>query len=196
VSRIPSRRLRRWKRALRREVLARRDALSGSERERMSAAIVARALALPEVRQARSVMAFWSFGSEVDTGPILARLHAAGKEVSLPRIQGREVVPVPYVPGVAMRRTSFGAMEPAGSALDPRSIDVVLTPGVAFDRRGNRVGYGHGYYDRLLGRVRPETAKVALAFGLQVVEEVPAGSADRPVDLVVTEREVIRCEAA
>lgn len=194
MSEVPSHRLKAAKRALRREVLARRDAVPAVRRANASAAIAERAMALPELRDARTVMAFWSFGSEVDTAPLLARLHAAGVQIALPRIEDGEVVPIRFEPEDAVRPTSFGAMEPAtGRALPPGSIDVVLAPGVAFDRAGNRLGYGGGYYDRLLRRVRPEAARIAIAFDLQVVEAVPADRADLRVDAIVTEREVIRC---
>ncbi|HEX6230719.1 MAG TPA: 5-formyltetrahydrofolate cyclo-ligase [Actinomycetota bacterium] len=194
MSGVPAHRLRRAKRALRREMLARRDALSERERARASEAIADRVASLPEVRVARSVMAFWSFGSEVDTRPLLARIHGAGKAVCLPRIHEGEVVPVEHRPGDPVTPTSFGAMEPAGGrVVRPEELDVVVTPGVAFDRRGHRVGYGGGYYDRLLARVGPEAATVGIAFAIQVVDEVPAGGSDRRVDAVVTEREVIRC---
>src|SRR5262245_29442867 len=92
-------RLKRTKRALRRDVIARRDALSERDRGAASLAIADRVAALPEAREARSAMAFWSFGSEVDTGPLIERLVAEGKSVALPRIEGSDVVPVTFVPG-------------------------------------------------------------------------------------------------
>lgn len=157
-------------------------------------AIVERVMTLPEIRRAGTVMAFWSFGSEVDTSSLLRRLHAEGVRIALPRIVNGEVVPVAYVPGDPVSEASFGAMEPVSDTeVDPATIDVVVTPGVAFDRRGNRVGYGGGHYDRLLAGIRSDAATVAVAFDLQVVDEVPAGGADRRVDAIVTEREVIRC---
>lgn len=194
MSHPPSHALKRSKRALRRAVLARRDALPAGARAAKARIIVERVLDLPEIRGAATVMAFWSFGSEVDTSGLLLGLHAAGVRIALPRIRGAEVVPMAYAPGDEVRETSFGAMEPTSAAeVDPGAIDVVVAPGVAFDRRGNRIGYGGGYYDRLLARIRSDAAIVAVAFELQVVDEVPAGGEDRPVDAIVTEREVIGC---
>lgn len=194
MSRPPSHALKRSKRTLRRAVLARRDALPAGARAAKARTIVERVLALPEIRRASTVMAFWSFGSEVDTSGLVLGLHAAGIRIALPRIRDAEVVPVAYEPGDEVRETSFGAMEPTSAAeVDPGAIDVIVAPGVAFDRRGNRVGYGRGYYDRLLARVRSDAAIVAMAFELQVMDEVPAGGDDRSVDAIVTEREVIRC---
>jgi 5-formyltetrahydrofolate cyclo-ligase len=193
MSQVSSRGLKQAKRALRRAILAHRDGLPADERAAMSASIADRLLAMDELRDAGTVMTFWSFGSEVDTLPLLERLEAAGKQVALPRIEDRDVVPVAYAAGDALSATSFGAKEPvAGRRLEPAELDVVVVPGVAFDRGGGRVGYGAGFYDRLLERVRDDAFAVAVAFGLQIVERVPAGGTDRSVDAVVTEGEVIR----
>jgi 5-formyltetrahydrofolate cyclo-ligase len=72
-------------------------------------------------------------------------------------------------------------------------VDLVVTPGLAFDRRGYRVGYGGGFYDRYLARLRPNAARTAIGFSFQVVEEVPADPGDERVHLVVTEAETIDC---
>lgn len=193
MSGLPSHRLKRAKRALRTQVLAVRDAQPPQERTARGEAIAVRFVTLPEVSGATTVMVFWSFGSEVDTTPLIERLVEGGRTIALPRIEGSEVVPVPYRPGDEVRETSFGAREPVGPALEPEVLDVVVAPGVAFDREGRRVGYGGGYYDRLLPRLRPGVPAIAVAFALQVVAQVPAGGMDRRVDAIVTEDEVIRC---
>jgi 5-formyltetrahydrofolate cyclo-ligase len=182
------------KRALRRAILERRDALSPEERRAKSATIVERVMALSEVRSAPTVMAFWSFGSEVETATLIERLHEAEKRVVLPRVELGDVVAVVYEPGDAAAATSFGAMEPSGVDLvGPEDVDAVIAPGVAFDRRGGRIGYGGGFYDRFLARIRPDAPVVAFAFALQVVEAVPHGDRDRRVHLIVTEDETIVC---
>ncbi len=186
--------LREAKRALRRRIRDLRDALPASERATRSRTIADRVLGLPELAGARTVMAFASFGSEVDTGPILEGLAARGVRLALPRIRDGEIVPVAFRPGERLEPAALGVPEPAeGGPLPEEAIDVVITPGVAFDRRGYRVGYGGGFYDRFLRRVRPEVPRVGIAFGLQVVEAVPHGERDERVDLVVTEDGVIRC---
>ncbi len=185
-------RLKRAKRPIRREVLRRRDATPTAVRQELGERVGERFLALTEVQRAATIMLFWSFGSEVPTRPLIDRLDERGVAVALPRIEGADLVPVRYIPGDPTTNTSFGAQEPAGGVrLDPSTIDVVAVPGVAFDRRGRRIGYGGGYYDRFLRGIRAFT--VGLAFELQVLnEELPSGSFDVPVDAIVTEDGTIR----
>jgi 5-formyltetrahydrofolate cyclo-ligase len=191
---LPSHRLKQAKRRLRREVLTARDALPPRERATRADRIVDRLLTLPEIGAARTAMAYWSFGSEVETARLIDRWLAAGVRVVLPRIAGDAIEAVAYRPGDALRETGFGAMEPSGgTVVGPDDVDVVVVPGVAFDRTGHRVGYGGGFYDRFLPRTRRGAFAVAVAYGLQVVEEVPRGGGDRRVDAIVTEDEVIRC---
>lgn len=191
---LPSHRLKRAKRRLRREVLARRDVLTASDRLERSRSIASRLTALPETTSAAVVMVFWSFGSEVETSELIDGFLGDGKVVALPRTEGGEVVAVAYARGDEMRETAFGAMEPRfGTVLGPGDLDLVVVPGVAFDRSCRRLGYGAGFYDRLLGRTREDARAIAIAFALQVVDEVPAGRTDRTIDGIVTEDEVIRC---
>lgn len=191
--------LKRAKRDVRRRVLAARDSMPLAERARAAREITERFLSLPEVSGAGTVLAFWSFGSELPTAPLLERLDALGTRVVLPRIVGGELKARTYRPGDPVTETSFGAFEPVGGAVvDPTEIDVVAVPAVAFDRAGRRVGYGGGFYDRLLSRVRPDCARIGVGFGLQLLpapDALPAGHFDLPVDLVVTESEVVRCRS-
>jgi 5-formyltetrahydrofolate cyclo-ligase len=189
---VTSNALKRAKRRVRREVLAARDAIPPERREAMSVAIAERFVGLPEVERASTVMLFWSFGSEVDTAPLIDRLRSDGTRLALPRIEGADLVPVGWQPGDPTTPTSFGAREPtAASRLAPDELDVVAVPAVAVDRRGRRIGYGGGYYDRFL----PTTSGtiVVPAFTIQVLDEdLPAGPADVPVDAIVTESVTIR----
>ena len=149
---------------------------------------------MPEVGRASTVMAFWSFGSEPDTAPLMEALDARGVRVALPRIVGGDMEAYAYAPGDAVTATSFGASEPStGEALDPSAIDVVVTPAVAFDRSGRRVGYGGGFYDRFFPRTRPDTLRVGIGFDLQLVDQdLPSGHFDLGLDAIVTESGVVR----
>ncbi|MEW6059576.1 MAG: 5-formyltetrahydrofolate cyclo-ligase [Actinomycetota bacterium] len=182
------------KKALRARLRAERDAVPPAERTRKSEEIARRLFGLPGILRVRTVMVFSSFGSEVETRPIIERLAAGGVLVALPRVEGRRIVAVAYSPGDPISPAPFGAMEPTGSrVIGPREIDVVVTPGLAFDRRGYRVGYGGGFYDVFLRRMRRDALRVGVCFALQVVDEVPNGPMDRPVHVIVTDEDVVRC---
>jgi 5-formyltetrahydrofolate cyclo-ligase len=189
--------LKRAKREVRRRVLARRDALPEADRARLGGLAVDHLMSCPELAAPVTVFAFWSFGSEVPTAPLLEQLDRAGSTVCLPRIDGADIQAVAYRPGDELRSTGFGAMEPArGTAVPASELDVIVVPSVAFDRDGRRVGYGGGYYDRFLGGTEAGAFRVGLAFALQVLDEaLPSGSFDRRVDAVVTELGVRRLAA-
>ncbi|MEO8423293.1 MAG: 5-formyltetrahydrofolate cyclo-ligase [Actinomycetota bacterium] len=187
--------LKRAKRAVRHRVLAARDALPASERERASALIAERVLSLPELERASTVMAFWSFGSEVDTALLIEALHIRDVRIALPRIVDEDLEPRGFIPGITpVTVTPFGAYEPEGpEAIDPSAIDVVLTPGVAFDPSGRRVGYGGGFYDRFFPRTRPDATRLGIAFDVQLIDEdLPGGHFDLGLHGVVTESGVVR----
>jgi 5-formyltetrahydrofolate cyclo-ligase len=186
--------LKREKRRVRERVLALRDAMPEGERDAAGRAIVERLLSLPELTRAKTVMVFWSFGSEIDTPPLLTGLHERGARVALPRIVERDLEARTYAPGDPVSLTSFGAAEPSdGEAVPPEEVDVIVTPGVAFDRRGMRVGYGGGYYDRFFARTRADAVRVGAGYSAQLVEEpLPAAAFDLPLDLLVTEAETLR----
>ena len=187
--------LKRAKREIRAEVRGARDAMTTGERARCSLLIRDRFLELPEIEAVRNVMLFWSFGSEVDTAPLARSLVDREVSVALPRIVGGELQPRTYRPGDPVTDTPFGAREPAGGeVLDPAALDVVVTPGIAFDRAGRRVGYGGGYYDRFFSRTRPGSLRIGVAFDVQVVDgDLPGGQFDLPVHAIVTGSEVVRC---
>jgi 5-formyltetrahydrofolate cyclo-ligase len=188
--------LKRAKRDVRRRVIAARDALSTSERAAAAEAVATRLLALPELQQARAVMAFASFGSELSTDPLIDGLYARGIRVGLPRIDGVELDVRSFRPGDPTTIAPFGAREPAdGDRIAPDSIDAVITPAVAFDRRGRRIGYGGGFYDRFLLRTRSDAVRIGVGADVQILEEdLPAGSFDLRVHVIVTPTETIRCE--
>lgn len=156
--------------ALRRELTARRSLLSAREVGRRSRAICAHVLASPRFMAARQVVLYRSIGNEVDATPLEQRAVALGKRVYLP------------APGAP----AFAALE-GGVLLDASLPDTLLIiPGVAFDRRGVRLGRGGGWYDRALSVLGP-AYRIGLAFDFQVVSELPATPLDQRMHAVVTE---------
>jgi 5,10-methenyltetrahydrofolate synthetase len=182
------------KATLRRTILARRDALGPPERARLSQAALDRIEGLDAFRRARVVLGFASFGSELDTRPFLDEVMASGRALVLPRVdrEGRRLVLYRVASlETDLRPGTWGIPEPdpahCGLAA-PADIDFILVPGVAFDPDGGRLGYGAGYYDRLLAAwASPLPPLVAAAFELQIVPAVPVLAGDHRVDRVVTE---------
>ena len=183
------------KAALRALVLGRRDALDPAAREAASRRIVEAVLARDDFRHARSVMAYASFGSEVDTSVLCDAVLAAGKTLLLPRVdKAGDAIRVHAVRDLArdLETNRWGIREPRATCAEvtPAHLDFVLVPGVAFDARGNRLGYGKAYYDRLLAasrRAGGAPTLVAAAFGVQIVDDVPMEAHDVPIPTVLTE---------
>jgi len=183
---------------IRRDVIAQRDAMDVDARRRAAAAIRERLAARADVRSARTLLAFAAFGSEVDLDPLLEDLIAKGVGVFLPFVERMSPpdLGIARVKDLRADLTSgrMGIREPDPArrrAARIDRIDVVIAPGVAFDAAGGRIGYGGGFYDRLLPRLRPGTPVLAAAFGLQVVPAVPEASHDVRVAAVVTEAQTI-----
>ncbi len=179
------------KRALRDLVLERRDALAGAQRRACGAALRARLTALPMVGTAGTIMCFASFRSEVDTTPFICWCLERGIAVALPRIVGPHHMEAFSVsdPERDLVAGTWGIPEPREGLplVDPSAIDVVIVPGSAFDREGRRMGYGGGFYDTYLTRLRPDACRIGVGFDLQMVDRVPCEAHDLCCDLVVTE---------
>ena len=188
--------LKRAKRAVRRRVLAARDEMSGSERADRSARIAERVLSLPEVERASTVMAFWAFGSEPDTTPLIEALHARGVRVALPTIVDGDLEPRAFVPGDPVTETSFGAARARGRRGDRPGRDRRRRhAGGRVRSVGRRVGYGGGFYDRFLPKTRDDAARIGIGFDVQLVDDdLPNGHFDLRVDAVVTDAAVVRIE--
>jgi 5-formyltetrahydrofolate cyclo-ligase len=191
--------LRRHRNAIRREMRARRRALTLEERIEADRALRTHVRSSPAFRAARRIGVYIAFDGEPDLGPLISGAASRKKRFFVPVLKGSKMrfAPLPYRARLA--RNFFGILEPApGRAVDPRTLDLVLTPLVAFDTRGARLGVGRGYYDRRFAflRVRnrwlrPKLLGVGYAF-----QEVPALEMrpwDIPLWSVVTEDGVRRC---
>lgn len=185
------------KNRLRAAILSRRRSLSKTEALLLSQSIQKRALALGEYVAAHSVALYSPIENEVATEQILNHAISERKNVFYPKLGPQESVRLVQLesPG-ELHRGSRGILEPAGEkGLTEKDEDglVVFLPGIAFDRRGNRLGRGIGWYDRLLRALGEKITAVALAYEFQIVEEVPAEVWDQTVHTIVTERRTIDC---
>lgn len=181
------------KAALRGASLARRDALSLAMRKTASEAFAAKPFPVP-VSPGAIVSGFSAIHSEIDPMPLMLALRARGARLALPVVAGRgkPLVMREWEPGVALVAAKFGLSEPPADApqVDP---DILLVALSCFDRIGHRIGYGAGYYDMTIARLRglkPVTA-IGIAFSVQEIEAVPATSSDQKLDFLWTENELI-----
>ena len=171
----------------------RRAAIPEDERARRSHEAADRLLSLPEVAAAGVAFVFHSFGAEISTEQVIRGLAERGVLLTLPILQDGGLEAAAYRFGDPLRASSYGAPEPlARAVVEPECIDLVVTPGLAFDERGYRLGYGGAYYDRFLPRTRSDAARIGLCFDEQVVDAVPRAEGDVPVEAVVTDRRILR----
>jgi 5-formyltetrahydrofolate cyclo-ligase len=181
------------KASVRRDAAARRDALPAAERLAAAEAIAARPFALPNM-SGLIVSGFMPLKTEINPLPLMRALAAQGAQLALPVIDGRgkPLIMRAYRFGDALNAGQWGIKEPRPEAGDV-APDILLTPLLAFDRSGNRIGYGAGYYDMTIAKFRAAKPVVAvgLAYAVQEIPAVPVTERDARLDLVLTEREII-----
>ena len=186
------------KRQLRTEVLKKRNTLPLPNRVLHSATILQRLFELEEIKSAHWIKFYASYGSEVETYGMMAHALSHGKRVAVPKVEGDDRLVFSEVlhPVRDLAPGWKGIPEPKAEALRPvkfEELNLIVIPGIAYDERGNRVGQGLGFYDRLLRKNSSRIPVVAVAFELQIVPEVPVSPHDIHVDLIVTEKRVIEC---
>lgn len=179
------------KRHVREVTLDRRGRMTPAHHQRASQRIRERTLELPTIREAKAVFVFVSFGSEVDTHPLIDALLADGKSVAVPRIVDDTTIRAVTVRGLDdLEEGRWGILAPRDDAPTAEPPEAAIVPGVAFTERRDRLGHGRGYYDRWLAD-NAGAVTIALGFELQIVPEIPVEAHDRPVDYLVTEERVL-----
>lgn len=189
------------KAAVRRAAIEARRAVTDSAGR--AALIAERLRRLDAYARARTICWYVGVRDEVPTLPMLERAVGEGRRAAAPWRAG-ERLELYTISGMAdLEVASFSLLEPAASVradparrVEPAEVDLFVVPGVAFDRHGGRLGYGRGYYDRLLSLARPDACMVGLAFEVQVVGRVPTGPHDVPMHAVVTDAAVYAPDAS
>ncbi len=181
------------KRELRKIYRKKRDMIVPARGRVLSVKIGERLFSMPQWKEAQSVFFYHSFGSEVETPAIIMRALEEGKTVALPRIKDDTQMHFHYVDSLySLVQSRYGMAEPpSGSAMAISEPDLVIVPGLVFDREGNRLGYGRGYYDRFFKTLPYGVTKIALAFDEQISDEIIKEEYDVPMDFIVTPSEVI-----
>ena len=182
---------------LRESCLARRAALTTAKRRQMSAAIAKHVCAMPAFQDSQTVMLYMALPQEAQTAAILAESRYQGKRVTVPVVKPCGLVAAELPTGqLQFQPGPFDIPEPAVSTaiIPPEDINCVMVPGIAFDRRGARLGFGKGYYDRFLCQLPATTHVCGLAFSVQIVQHVPDLPHDVRMQSLVTDQGVLFCE--
>ncbi len=187
------------KQKLREKTLSLRRQIPPPLRREHSQLIQKKLLELEVFIRSVNVMAYVAFRNEVETMPIIRHCLSEDKRVIVPvsMPKTRELLlselkdpERELIPG------TFDVPEPAPEYIRPfpaEDLDLILVPGVAFDEKGFRLGYGAGYYDRFFERLPRRVPSIGLAFEIQIIDRVPADPTDQPVDFVLTEKRLIDC---
>lgn len=177
------------KRQIRKQVLQGLHRQKEEQRRRKSEAIWRKLQRLGVFRRAKTVLCYVSLPDEVQTRPLIMQMLEAGKRVMVPTVRGEDLVLSQLRdPGRDLAPGSFGVLEPKPAALRPvpvEELDLVLVPGLAFDRRGHRLGRGRGYFDRLLARLPDTASTIGVCFDFQLFDRLPTDPHDQAVGVVV-----------
>ena len=182
------------KKAVRRNALKKRDGLTEKVREKKSAEITEKLVSMKAFAEAKTVFAFMSFRSEVDTTGVIKEALRQGKNVAVPKVEGKEMQFYRIHSGDDLEAGAYGIPEPVCGleSVYPSENDIVIFPGAAFDEKGHRIGYGGGFYDRYFEKHFCAT-RIAVAFEEQIaIGEIPFEETDRPVTHIVSDRRIVK----
>ena len=174
------------KQELRKEIRSRKRQFTSQELHEQSFPVVMRLLSHPRIKTAKTIMLYYSLPDEVDTHTLVDSLLVSGKQILLPRVTGEGTMELRRYTGPAdLALGAYNIMEPTGELfVDYASIDLAVIPGMAFDKEGNRMGRGKGYYDRFLQKI-PQVYKIGICFPFQLVGEIPTEETDIKMDAMI-----------
>lgn len=179
---------------IREEMKGRRGMLTDAQVMAKSRRAATNLISLAEFKKAKGVMFYVSAKNEVDTHKILKKLlEKKEKRIAVPCLVDNMICPSWLDDFSGLKQRSFGIYEPEKPRfLDYDEIGLVVVPGVSFDRKGNRIGFGTGCYDAFLASLSRKIIKVGLAYDFQVTDSIPCERHDVPIDIIITDKEVIR----
>ncbi|MFZ5523582.1 MAG: 5-formyltetrahydrofolate cyclo-ligase [Pseudomonadota bacterium] len=190
------------KTGIRKNTLALREQLPPGTHAAHSKTIAERLLKLPEYRQARAVLGYMNFGTEFASEVWIGQVLAARKKLALPRVNHHtSQLDLFWVEDLENQLAAglWGIREPIVERCERvialNEVEFALLPGVAFAKNGARLGYGGGFYDKLLARMTHRPTLAAAAFELQIMEQIPQEATDVKVDWIITEQRTINCSA-
>lgn len=187
------------KQRIRERILLKRRSLKTEELIEMSREIQKRIFSLPEFKESTTISIYIDFDNEVRTRDIIKDSIHTGKRVTIPYTKGKDnSLLLSEVRDIdkELEASTFGILEPKKEYfryIPDNEIDAVIVPGIAFDEKGRRLGYGGGYYDRLLIKLNRDIVTIGLAFEFQILSEIPWWFYDIFIDKIITERRLINC---
>lgn len=188
------------KKDLRKIHLTIRNRLNQEEIKEKSKKIFENLSAFPNFKAKNNIMTYVSFGTEVYTHRFIEDSISKGKNIVVPLCDPstKELILSSVLDmREDLKRSNFGILEPKKGSLrlfSQKNLEIILVPGLAFTEGGTRLGYGGGYYDRFLSTISKKIPKIALAFELQIVKDLPEDSYDVPMDYIFTEKRIIQCK--
>lgn len=184
---------------VRKAIIQKRKALSNNIRDEKSLAIAQRLFGLDEFKKSDAVLCFLCRSNEVQTDMIIRESFRMGKKVFVPLINVRQRdLQVTRITSLDIKLVvgDYGVREPVPELqeiVSPSCLDLVITPGLAFDTFGNRIGYGGGYYDKLLKKLSRGVTRIGVGYDFQVLDSVPHSELDKSVQFVITETKTLKC---
>lgn len=185
------------KKEFRELINSRRREMDDEIKKQWDATILHNILKSEFYKNAQVIFTYVSFQGEVDTIKFIETALADGKTLCVPKvISKKEGMEAHIITSLAdLERSSYGILEPKNQSqlINPLDIDLLIMPGVAFDKNNGRIGYGGGFYDRYLKKIDPEAHKIALAYDFQIFDEIPMDEFDERVDFIISS-ESMPCE--
>ncbi|HOA19492.1 MAG TPA: 5-formyltetrahydrofolate cyclo-ligase [Sedimentibacter sp.] len=178
---------------IRKRILNVRNNMSKEDVKKNSNAIMDKITSLDIYKHSKVVFIYMDFKNEVMTSNLIKRMLSEKKRVVIPYTDSINTVLIPseITKESDLKQNSFGYFEPKSILpVNIEEIDLVIVPGVVFDKNLNRIGFGKGYYDKILNRLKPSAKKVALAHDFQVLEDIPAEEHDVKMDMIITEKNI------
>ena len=185
---------------LRKRILALRRSQSPQVIARKSDEVKRKLLRTAQFCEARTIFFYLALADEVQTEKLIDHSLKLGKRVAVPLIESHNnqiLISKLKDPKRELEPGRLGILQPKKNFYRPlttEELELVIVPGVAFDKRGSRLGFGKGFYDRFLKRVPDKTKSIALAFELQLVDDIRPQPHDAPVDYIITEKRIIECK--
>jgi 5-formyltetrahydrofolate cyclo-ligase len=175
-------------------MLAHRKSLTEAEFKSASLLIQDALLGMDEYKRARLLAIYAPIHHEVDTARIAAEALGSGKRVAFPVVVEHGLVFREVKELSSLEKGSYGIMEPCPTCMvfEPDEVDIFILPGIAFDLQGHRIGYGKGYYDKTLHRLEGKGRFVAFCYDFQLLEAIVGEPHDVRMDMIITEKRVIR----